>query len=124
VTDENPLLAYEATSFWAEGAPGGSFCIRCGERCPELDRLLADRHLSEWAYVTACNPGSERLRDEENARRMRDLEDRLRGLPLVVFHGRASERGVTGRRNRACSSWASGRRRPARSGPRSARVRS
>jgi hypothetical protein len=80
--------AYLATNYWVEDAPGGRFCIRSGEPCPELDRLLEASGLSDWAYVTACNPGSELLSEEENAGRTLSLEEGLRGLGYAIFHGR------------------------------------
>jgi hypothetical protein len=86
--DRELAAAYEATNFWVEDAPDGHFCLRCGERSPDLDRLLAAHQLSEWAYVTACNPGSEPLSDGENARRTHELGEWLRGLRLVIFHGK------------------------------------
>ena len=122
--DRELAAAYEATEFWVEDVPGGRFCVRCGEGSPDLDRLLADHHLSEWAYVTACNPGSERLSDEENAQRMRDLERLVQGPPCVIFHG--SGVGTRGdwppEPSLLVRAWA--KPRPARSGPPSARRRS
>jgi ADP-ribosylglycohydrolase len=80
--------AYEATDFCVDDAPGGAIKIRSGDRSPPLDRLLANADCDEWIYITACNPGSRSLSDEENARRMRELESSLNGLPCVVYHGR------------------------------------
>jgi hypothetical protein len=85
--DDELAAAYEATEFWVEDAPGGRFRICCDEGCPELDRLLADQGLAEWAYVTACNPGSELLAEDENDLRMRDLGQRLSGHACVTFRG-------------------------------------
>jgi hypothetical protein len=80
--------AYEATDFWVEDAPGGPFCVGCGELNMELDRLLEANDLAEWVYITACNPDSRLLPEEENTRRMHALEELMHGLPCVVFHGK------------------------------------
>jgi len=80
--------AYEATDFCVDDAPCGPFSIRCGQRSKTLDSLLAEVGLDDWAYVTACNPGSCKLSDEENAIRLRNLEAQLRALRCVIFHGR------------------------------------
>jgi hypothetical protein len=86
--DSNLEAAYRNTNFWVEDAPGGSFCIRVGTLCPELDRILADLGVSDWAYITAYNPGSELVGEEENTQRMLMLEKQLRGLTYVIFHGK------------------------------------
>jgi hypothetical protein len=88
VTDRPLSDAYQSTDFWVEDAPAGRFSFRCGERSERLDRLLVGHGLRDWAFITACNPGSQRLPDEENARRTRTLEVQLRGLPCVIYHGR------------------------------------
>jgi hypothetical protein len=59
--------AYRATDYRVDDAPGGPFVIRIGERCDRLADV-------DWAFVTACNPRSQRLSDEQNARRMTELE--------------------------------------------------
>ena len=80
--------AYAGTDFWVEDAPAGPFRIRCGERCQALDCLLEEHGLNGWAYVTACNPGSNLRPAEENAGRMRELEARVSALPaVVIYHG-------------------------------------
>lgn len=79
---------YEATDFWVDDAPDGAFKIRCGELSPAVDRLLTESGLNDWTYITACNPRSQQLSDEENQRRMHDLEGRLNALPCSLYHGR------------------------------------
>ena len=80
--------AYESTDYCVDDAPGGAFKIRCGERSPQVDHLLADAGLDDWVYITACNPGSHQLSDAENGRRMIALEARLQALPCVAYRGR------------------------------------
>jgi hypothetical protein len=66
--------AYQATNYRVEDGPLGPFVIRVGESSAEADRLLEVHHQTEWAFVTACNPGSRRLAPDENARRIAELE--------------------------------------------------
>jgi hypothetical protein len=92
MVDDELRAAYESTDYWVE-APGGRFRIRHGERCEALDALLAAEGAREWAYVTACNPGSRRLSDEENERRIRALDERLREMDLRCYRGRGVGEG-------------------------------
>jgi hypothetical protein len=79
--------AYERTSFWVFTSPTDRFVIRCGERSEALECLLAAAGARHWAYITACNPRSIPLSDEENARRMAALEDRVRQRGMRYLHG-------------------------------------
>lgn len=80
--------AYRETEYWVDDAPSEPFVIRIGEINLELDVLLTELGEFEWAYVTACNPKSMRLSDEENAERMRQLETEVDRRGLRCFHGR------------------------------------
>lgn len=51
--------------------------LAIGERSAELDRDLERAGASTWAIVTACNPGSVLLGEEENRRRSAELARRL-----------------------------------------------
>lgn len=75
----DPILdaAYRATDYHVE-APTGSFVIRIGEASVELAQLMFDECEFSWAYLTACNPGSVRLTDEENFQRTMELREILR----------------------------------------------
>ena len=64
--------AYRATSYVVD-APEGRFTLRVGERSPPLDDLLARCGTCAWAFVTACNPGSQMLSPTENHRRQEKL---------------------------------------------------
>lgn len=67
--------------------PKGRRSLRVGQGCRELDDLLTDHGVSTWAYVTAFNPGSRRLRDEENAVRRHKLESVIASLGVVSYAG-------------------------------------
>ena len=71
------LAAYLSTTYPARLAEL-EVRSRVGSRCPRIDRELAERNLSCWAYLTACNPGSQPLPAAEN----RDRQQALR----CAFH--------------------------------------
>jgi hypothetical protein len=78
--------AYRRTTYVAH-TPGGDIPINAGRRSPALDGLLNERRLREWAYVTAYNPASCRLSEEENIRRQRELVDAVRDRGLAFLDG-------------------------------------
>jgi hypothetical protein len=85
--DEHPLdTAYRKTSYFAD-TPAGRLRIRIGEAHPVLDTLLAARGHRHWAYVTAHNPGSERLTADENRTRHARLEADVSARGYEVFPG-------------------------------------
>jgi uncharacterized protein DUF3293 len=72
--DPDLEAAYRDTDYRVDDGPFGPFVIRIGEVSPAADRVLALHGQSNWAFITACNPHSERLPPEENARRMSELQ--------------------------------------------------
>jgi hypothetical protein len=77
---------YEATTyrFVARGCPGR---IRIGEICPQLDAILVADGMTEWAFVSAANPGSEAMAEADNAARHADLVRWLDAGRLPFFEG-------------------------------------
>jgi hypothetical protein len=73
--------AYRDTDYRVLDAPGGPFTIRVGEFSFEAEHLMYENCVFEWAFVTACNPGSDQLAPEENARRIAELE------AVCLYHG-------------------------------------
>jgi hypothetical protein len=65
--------AYRDTDYRVEDGPLGPFVIRIGEVSIPVERVLARHGQSEWAFITACNPGSERLSFGDNHSRMVEL---------------------------------------------------
>lgn len=84
--EEALLEAYRRTTFVAN-TPKGRLCLRVGQRCVELDDLLARQGMTTWAYVTAFNPGSVPLPAEENSVRQRGLEHSVAELGLASYPG-------------------------------------
>ena len=76
---EELLAAYLATTYTARLGEL-EVRIRVGSRCPRIDRELAERNLSCWAHLTACNPGSQPLSAAEN-------RDRQQALRCAVHDG-------------------------------------
>lgn len=85
----DPLLetAYRNTDYRVDDGPFGPFTIRIGEVCGELEELLFGEVAFDWAFVTACNPGSRPLSAARNAQRMADLEEFVRAHGWRYYHG-------------------------------------
>lgn len=82
--------AYKATDFVVEDG-FVEFAIRIGQKNAKLDNFLADRKIEMWAFITAFNPRSKQLSDEENATRHDELLAlvKSRGFESLVGYGRA-----------------------------------
>lgn len=78
--------AYRATRYTARRG-GLEVALVVGGKSPDLDRWLDEVGCREWAYLTACNPGSLVLSDGENARRQAQLVAELGRRGLVAWHG-------------------------------------
>lgn len=80
--------AYRATRYIAETGQG-DIVIRIDEPTPPLDKLLAAQGYTGWAFVSACNPGSQRLPDHENTERHTQLLAAVTtlGLQCIPGHG-------------------------------------
>jgi hypothetical protein len=79
--------AYLATEYWVGDAANGPFAIRVGEMSFDLEELLIEEVAVEWAYVTACNPGSVPLSDDENRARTDELRETLVETGLRFYAG-------------------------------------
>jgi hypothetical protein len=80
--------AYRATRYVLD-LPAGPLVLRVGEPAPVLDAWLAGQGFAVWAWLTAFNPGSQRLGDDENARRQAALKSALASRSLPWIDGRA-----------------------------------
>jgi hypothetical protein len=71
--------AYRATTYRVF-LPGGHCDLRIDQPCQQLVDWLKDTGYPEFAIITACNPGAQRLAAEVNAERQSALEcDLLEG---------------------------------------------
>lgn len=64
--------AYRATTYRVHFGDGDAD-IRVDQFQPRVDRWLEDFGADRWAYVTAANPGSARLGDDDNQLRQAQL---------------------------------------------------
>lgn len=61
--------------------------IHPGRRTPDLDTLLDQRRADQWAYITAYNPESRLLSEDENVRRQQLLVEAVLDRGLTFFEG-------------------------------------
>ena len=85
-SDARLVAAYRQTTFSADTSVG-EVQIRPGGSSKALDRLLAEADVESWAHITACNPGSRSLSDEENLQRNDELRRSLEAGGLRYFPG-------------------------------------
>lgn len=80
--------AYHATRYVVESVQG-DIVIRIDQPTPALDKLLAAQSHREWAFISACNPGSQRLPDQQNVERHAQLlaTVALLGFQSIPGHG-------------------------------------
>lgn len=79
------LKSYTDAVYRVDFAPTPVF-LRVGEACPELDLILERAGVRRFAFLSAANPGSAPLGEEENRDRHQRLLGRLKecGLPAVA----------------------------------------
>lgn len=85
----SPLdAAYRATAYVVEGEHH-PISIRIGQHCTDLDVLLQAHNYTDWAFVSASNPGSQELPEAENIKRHAQLVAAVEalGLPWYIGHG-------------------------------------
>ena len=73
---ETLQAAYRATTYRVF-LPGGALDLRIGEANAGLIAWLADAGESVWTVLTACNPASQALPENENRERQARLEVKL-----------------------------------------------
>jgi hypothetical protein len=83
--DQGLLEAYVQTDYRVFGAPG--FTLRVGTRSGDLARICAGHGIATAAFITAFNPFSMELSQEENARRQDELRDVVFTLGLRFMEG-------------------------------------
>jgi hypothetical protein len=77
---------YRATTFRVE-SPDGNIDVRIGEKHPLLDALLSQHCATEWAYITAWNPGSLPTSAKQNALAHVELLHIIRDLSFAYREG-------------------------------------
>ena len=79
------IKAYQETEYRV--TQGHSLALRVDAPCPELASLYKAKGVSCAAFITACNPFSNLLGDEENAKRQASLAAELKRRGLCFFAG-------------------------------------
>lgn len=82
MTDQELIRAYNGTEYRVYGT---EIILKIGQHSQMLDVLLNQYHQQDWSFITACNPRSEPLSDEENNLRHEQLKTSL-GL-YTYFEG-------------------------------------
>ncbi len=94
--DSNTIEAYRGTEYRV--SVDGGLVLRIGEASPPLVALHGHYGATSSAFVTACNPFSAALSDEENRTRQAGLEQdlRTRGLRFLPGIGQHPSNGWPG----------------------------
>jgi hypothetical protein len=79
------LESYESANYHVDASP--SFILKIGKYSPELHSMYDASHKKEAAFITAYNPASLELSNEENKERNRELEEKIQALHLDYIHG-------------------------------------
>lgn len=70
------MSIYLRTVYWVE-TPERYVPLRIGREHPEWDEFLTAQNVTEWVFITACNPRSEQAVPEVNRGRMQELLNEL-----------------------------------------------
>jgi hypothetical protein len=87
ILDKDLIRAYEVTNFHVKAEP--AFTLNIGRLSEELKALFKQNNVSNAAFITAWNPYSKSLSDEENQSRNDQLKDELiiRSLKFIDGFG-------------------------------------
>lgn len=86
--DSKLIQSYLDTDYHVTGESPTT--LRVGVTNPELATLLATHHAHACAFLTACNPRSQRLASEENDHRQKTLAETLKSRSLRFIEGTAT----------------------------------
>jgi len=91
--DQATIRAYLETDYVVRGE--SSVILRIGQACPELAAIHRSHRVDCSAFLTAFNPFSEPLDEQENDRRNELLMQELkrRSLPALEGHGSHPDNG-------------------------------
>jgi len=79
------ISAYEVTNFHVKAEP--AFTLNVGKVSEELKALFKQNNFSSAAFITAWNPYSKSLSDEENQSRNDQLKNELTIRSLIFIDG-------------------------------------
>ena len=85
ILDQDLISAYEVTNFHVKADP--AFTLNIGRLSEELKALFKQNNVTNAAFITAWNPYSKSLSDEENQSRNDKLKNELNIRSLRFMDG-------------------------------------
>jgi len=79
------IESYKSADYHVDASP--SFILKIGEYCPELESIYKTSHKHTAAFITAFNPYSQELSNQENKDRSHKLEELIQSLHFDYIHG-------------------------------------
>jgi hypothetical protein len=79
------LQSYKSADYHVDASP--SFILKIGIHSAELDSIYKTSHKYTAAFITAFNPYSQELSNQENINRNHKLEELIQSLHLDYIHG-------------------------------------
>lgn len=90
--DKELLTHYKNTDYWFT-VDESTITLTIGQKNEDFDRLCERLHCTTGAFITACNPQSQLLTDDENKRRHKHLATRLEQIAEIhCFSGEGQDR--------------------------------
>jgi len=83
----NPELmkSYKSADYHVDATP--SFILKIGMHSPELESIYKTSHKHSAAFITAFNPYSQEISNQENKDRNHKLEELIQSLHFDYIHG-------------------------------------
>jgi hypothetical protein len=82
----NELLeSYKLAHYHVDKSP--SFILKIGHYSPEIHHIYKTCSKKKVAFITAFNPASIELSNQENKERNQQLEEKIQALHLYYLHG-------------------------------------
>jgi hypothetical protein len=88
--DKKLIEAYTNTQYIVESPVVN---IKIGNKCPDVDRLMVEKGLTDWAFITAHNPKSKQLMDELNEDLHRNLVNSTSNYICHEGYGKGEDDG-------------------------------
>ena len=87
--EDNLITAYNESEYRVNGF---SEPIYIGQNATDADKVLSKNNLTEWAYITAYNPMSYSLEEEENIRRNSELRKLVNDYIVIEGEGQDKQK--------------------------------
>jgi len=87
--EEDLITAYMNAEYRVEGF---SKPIYIGQNTTDADNILSKNNLTEWAFITAYNPMSRSLEEEENIRRNSELRKLVNDYIVIEGEGQDKQK--------------------------------